>query len=260
MNQQSLSVVTISNGSVTPGAAVKTLHLKGAAVDIPAIIIGEEGRGRERGVLPVDNPPLVACPDRGRAVWSSSGSACDTCGCQLVAAKEVGHASNHPDDGKVCDRLMFAQIGKTRAGKNKLISAREASSPDFIIAVMVTKIGFRGSNAHTGDRVGWKCRACSTEGAGMYAPATCPKCGESTFETVFAPFPAEVLARGIIAQGDAGRMGSGEQFIALIPRNTVFRTAYTGRLYGEPKSHYYAWDGQKVIAATWEERAAADLF
>ncbi|HWP61570.1 MAG TPA: hypothetical protein VN495_03130, partial [Candidatus Paceibacterota bacterium] len=60
--------------------------------------------------------------------------------------------------------------------------------------------------------------------------------------------------------GDAGRAGGGEQFIALVPKGVVFRTGYTGRLYGGASAHYYMWNGEQFLAATWEDRTRADLF
>jgi hypothetical protein len=68
------------------------------------------------------------------------------------------------------------------------------------------------------------------------------------------------LAEGRIAQGDAGRMGWGTQLIAVVPKGAVFRTAYTGRLYGRPSAHYYLFNGETILSATWEERVASELF
>ena len=79
-------------------------------------------------------------------------------------------------------------------------------------------------------------------------------------EPVFLPFPGEIVAEGIIAQGDAGRMGSGKQLIAIMPRDVVFRTGYNGRLYGAPAAHYFMFDGEKIISVTWEQRIASDIF
>ena len=41
----------------------------------------------------------------------------------------------------------------------------------------------------------------------------------------------------------------------------VFRTTYSGRLYGAPSAHYYSWDGQQLLGGlTWDERCASDIF
>lgn len=189
-------IFTIEAGHVTPGALVETLALKGTDIEVPAVMVGEVGRGRKCGVLPV-----------------------------------TGAAAG--------DILPAARIGQTRSGNPKLIAAPfEDADDSAVIAVLRTPIGFRGGNVHTGDR----------------AP-------EWTKENpAFLPFPGKILAEGVIAQGDAGAMGSSQQFVAVIPKGVVFRTAYSGRLYGKPLSRYYLWDGSRMLAATWEERAATDLF
>ena len=52
-----MKVFTIENGTRTEGARVETFTLQGAGVSIPAILIGEEGRGRKLGILPVQLLP-----------------------------------------------------------------------------------------------------------------------------------------------------------------------------------------------------------
>jgi hypothetical protein len=129
--------------------------------------------------------------------------------------------------------LHSAIIGATRAGKPKLLQTIEGAD-EKCICVFRTSIGFRGGNFHSGDLIG---------------------------EGIFAAFPGEIITRGIIAQGDAGRMGSGEQIVAVIPPKSVFRTAYTGRLYGKAPSHYYMWDGKILTGGvTWDERDAIKIF
>jgi hypothetical protein len=286
----SFRVFTVSSGTVTAGAVIETLHLKGAGIDISAIIVGEEGRGRERGVVPVGNPLLVPCPERGKEIWTSAEK-CEKCGEVLVGERKEGsYTRNHPDEGMVQGRLMFAEIGQTKAGKPKFFSKEKGTSNDFIITVFRTKIGFRGGNNHTGDRVesyytpdysGRRgLEALGLDPKEKYTPeearelaprlmaAAYPESQEDSWleragfdaRIIFASFPGQILAKGYIAQGAAGRMGSGEQIVALIPKDVVFRTSYSGRLYGAPGAHYYKWDGENLLAATWDERAAADIF
>ncbi len=52
-----MKVFTIASGEVTEGARVDSFTLKGAGVTIPAIIVGEEGRGRKLGIVPVQLLP-----------------------------------------------------------------------------------------------------------------------------------------------------------------------------------------------------------
>lgn len=192
-----MKMFTVSNGTVFDGAPVAKLSLKGAGIDIPAIIVGEEGRGRARGVLPVQLLP------RQMEEWKKEGML----------------------------KIFHAEIGTTKKGTPKLF-ARESSGNSVAVVVFRTGIGFRGNNSHTGD---------------------------STVDG-FSPFPGEILVNGVIAQGDAGRMGCGEQLVAIIPRKVVFRTAYSGRLYGQPSEHYYRFDGDKITVLTKEEREIAEAF
>ncbi|MBI1934159.1 hypothetical protein HYS30_00665, partial [Candidatus Peregrinibacteria bacterium] len=64
----SFRIFTISSGSVEEGAQVGKLTLKGAGIDIPAILVGESGRGREVGALPVQ---LTSAQE---AEWQEKGT------------------------------------------------------------------------------------------------------------------------------------------------------------------------------------------
>lgn len=198
--KKAMKIFTITNGEVCEGARVDSFTLKGAGISIPAILVGEEGRGRRLGVLPVQLLPS------SYKEW-----------------QEEGHVY-----------INFAEVGTTKAGKPKLFQteAEDTDAFDKCICVFRTKIGFRGGNSHTGDRLGDE----------------------------FLPFPGQVLCEGIIAQGTAGRMGSGSQIVAILPEDTVFRTGYSGRLYGEPDSHYYIFRGGRILSATWMEREVSDIF
>lgn len=170
---------------------------------------------------------------------------------QAISVGEMGRnrkLATLPVDKRACVKksekeyeLLTAEVGRTQSGKPKLFSEVKPDDSKCIV-VFRTKIGFRGGNSHTGDRKG-------VENEGEYNE-------RRTFEE----FPGEILASGSIAQGDAGRMGSGEQLIAVMPKDVVFRTGYSGRLYGSPSAHYYKFDGEKIIAVTWEERTASDIF
>lgn len=262
MSVQSYRIYTIVNGKVTPGAEVEDLALKGAGTTIPAVIVGEEGRGRQRGVVPVDAPPMFPCPDQGKELWTSQ-SACPRCG--VLLGEVVDSRRHHPEDGLVRGRLMYAALGKTKAGKPKFWAMPAATRKDHVIVVFRTQPGYRGGSAHTGDRIGWKC-GCGATGQEAVTPDKCPGCGAGEYlygigmRIRFADLLGERLTEGYVAQGTAGRMGGGEQLVALMPRDVVFRTTYSGRLYGGPSAHYYKWDGEKLLAMTWEERSLTDAF
>lgn len=239
-----MKIFTIKSGEVVEGARVDSFTLKGAGVTIPAIIVGEEGRGRELGVLPVNLLP------NSYKEW-----------------QEEGHVYIHS-----------AKIGTTKAGKPKLFQTKDADTLEKCICVFRTKIGYRGENSHTGDRKDeywvpywtWrtdiaalgkeKLKFSKEEALEIAKKLDFPWDRIFDKELLFHPFPGEILCRGIIAQGDAGRMGSGEQLVAILPADTVFRTGYSGRLYGAPSAHYYLYRDGQLLAATWEEREVSDIY
>lgn len=128
--------------------------------------------------------------------------------------------------------LKHAKVGKTRSEKPKLVQC-EPSTEDSFIAILRTPFGYRGYNKHTGD--------IDAEGNVL-------------------PFPGEIIARGRIADGDAGRMAQGEHLLAVIPLRTVFRAEIGGRRYGRPDEYFYYHTGETLLAFTNDERKAADLF
>ncbi len=216
------------------GAKVGSFSLKGAEVTIPIVIVGEEGRGRSLGITPVQ------LSSENYDLWK--------------AGEQVF--------------LQSALVGETRAGNPKLIESSEDREDECII-VFRTKIGFRGGNSHTGDRSGQyrvHNRWHPNHKAGLSQKEAQEYCQEKEihFDNIspdgFFPFPGKHLVEGSIAQGAAGRAGSGMQYISVIPEGVVFRTGYRGRLYGNPSAHYYIFQDGQILAATWEERGLTDLF
>lgn len=246
-----MKIFTIANGEVTEGARVSSFTLKGVGITIPAVIVGEEGRGRRLGVLPVH-----LLPDSYKE-WEQNGYT----------------------------YIHFASVGTTRAGRPKLFQTEDANTEERCICIFRTKIGFRGGNSHTGDLKEefwapnwvWRTKISNLLGEEVkkFTEEEARKIAEELnslaereypWDVIFQrklefhPFPGEILCEGIIAQGDAGRMGSGEQLVAVLPANTVFRTGYSGRLYGQPAAHYYIYKNGQLLAATWEEREVSDIF
>lgn len=247
-----MKIFTVKNGFVTEGVEVNSYTLKGAGITIPAITVGEEGRGRELGVLPVQLLP------ENYAEW-----------------QEKGYTQIH-----------YAEIGATMAGKPKLYQMEYSDITEKCICVFRTMIGFRGANEHTGDL---KEEYWVRESFASF-PESVPSKDKYTWEevqeygleylkarhpgkedlypldvgfkrkTYYHPFPGKILCKGVIAQGAAGRMGSGEQLVAIMPAGVVFRTGYSGRLYGFPSAHYYIYRDGQLLSATWEEREIADIF
>ena len=236
-----MKIFTVENGKAIEGVRVDSFTLKGAGVTIPAITVGEEGRGRKLGVLPVQLLP------NSYKEW-----------------QENGYTYIHS-----------AEVGTTKAGKPKLFQTTEDADTEKCICIFRTKIGYRGGNSHTGDRKEeywvreWYASFSFPESVPMKERYTWEEVQrysreylEARFRRVldFHPFPGEILCEGIIAQGAAGRMGSGDQLVAVMPANTVFRTGYSGRLYGAPAAHYYIFRDGQILSATWEEREVAEIF
>lgn len=89
----------------------------------------------------------------------------------------------------------------------------EAKQYENIIVAVLTEAGFRGGAEHYGD-------------------------DKQNNE----PFPGRKIAEGYCAQGDAGRMGGGEQFVAVIPKHQVFRAL----IYSNKDSIEYCYGRDKA--------------
>ena len=127
--------------------------------------------------------------------------------------------------------IFHCTLGETKSGKPKIIQTLGSTDHNQALVVLKTPIGFRGGNSHTGGRADdW------TEENPKYLP-----------------FPAKILASGQIAQGTAGAMGSGSQYVAIVPAKTIFRTRISGRLYGAEGTHYHNFDGAKISRYTTQE-------
>jgi len=113
-----MKIFTIVDGAVYAGAAVCTFELKRAGVKIPAITVGERGRGRDLDVLPVQLLPQ--------------------------------HFEKWQKDGEAV--ILHAIEGRSKSDRPKLIETEPDDTPQECICVFLTSIGFRGSCDHTGDR------------------------------------------------------------------------------------------------------------
>lgn len=105
---------------------------------------------------------------------------------------------------------------------------------------------------HSGYRGGWCLREapvsmCPNEGQLFADPqvpslrAPCPECGSGDTDHRLLPRGemsatdiGHVVAEGYCAQGDAGRMGGGPEYL-LLARPGSFSISRAGRLYGQPR-------------------------
>lgn len=223
-------VFTITSPKIEDGADVEKFSIQNGDVTIDAIVVGEKGRNRTLGVISVSGAP--------------------------VSGERV---------------MRCASVGRAKSGNPKLFWADAPTTDSHIIAVLRTGLGFRGGNSHSGDRklvrcdyigkTGYgKCPACGLDREGSAPhPETNPD-GSPCLMPRFEPVPGDILARGTVAQGGAGAMGSGEQLVILLPLNGVLRVQKTGRLYGEEGVHYFMWNGSSLMCATRQQRDITGAF
>ena len=247
MTEKVYPIILADDGYIQKGITVETFILS-SGVEIPAVVVGEMGRGRKLGVLPV------------------------------VGAK--------PED-----KITAASIGETRSGRPKLIARREPNT-DQAIVVFREPIGFRGSNKFWGDltreyytlksdlrwladrngidlldpRINFTKEYTEEEARELHEylnramNKTYILYAFFEYHRQFDPFPGKILAEGVVAQGAAGRMGSGRQLVAVLDKGAIVTVTYQGRRYGSPKLRFYFWNGENLVTATQEEREIADLF
>lgn len=254
-----MKIYTISDGTATRGARVEKRQIANAS-EIYVIEVGEAGRGRSTGWVVCD--PKVVKQERKTFTFRISlicGEVWDTfmpmegyipsswheciprtrklLGREEIISKFPGEKDNKPADAYGSGDwespavVESGILGTTKSGAPKLYLGEEESKE--VLVVMRTLLGFRGSNAQTGDKIGEQ----------------------------YLPFPGKIIVSGRIAQGDAGRAGSGTQIIAILKDGDIFREEMVGRLYGSPPERFYKISGGKIIGGVSpEERAASEIF
>lgn len=253
-----MTIITIIAGEIEPGVALANDNGQ------TAVVVGESGRGRSLGVLPVINAPQAACPRRSTR-YASDNTNCPACGCAVSVSD--GHCDHPADAGLVPGRPAFGAIKYGPVGP--YLDASVAEADGRALVVFRTPVGNRGGNAHTGASCGWRCPVCGETGHGE-PPELCTPCvarelAELRSKTPdhtgelkdimykmsqrpipnYLPIPGEVIVRGRIAMGDAGRVASGEQLMVRFEAGSIFRVAVkTGTT--RPDEWVYSWDGAKL--------------
>lgn len=246
-----MRVWTIKAGQIWSGATVVPFTLANGTA-IPSIVVGEKGRGRCLGVVPVDRAKAIPCPDRGKRYFFRRPIQCEQCG---VTAPE----GIHPMAGVIYERIRFAALRTSRSGRPKLV-AQEAPGPDSqekAVLVFRTPFGTRGSNFHSGDLTDWWC-GCGGKGSSW--TEGCTECGQTlSIHRNYGNMPGEVLAYGVAAEGEAGKSGNGSQYVLIAKVGDVIRTVYGGRWSGEP-FHCYKILADQILVATLKDRVAGNPF
>ena len=242
-----MKIFTIAAGSVKTGGEVVALPLASGA-KVPAVTVGEEGRGRKLGVLPVTLLP------ESKALW---------------------------DSGKN-PRIKNVRVGETHAGLPKLIEIDDDGDTSHAVIILATPAGFRGSNSHgemimwgLDNEYGWKIEGlpyttkarfrgeliknpeiekkfsqARENSKYLYANSVEEFVERYAYTFTEGDLPGKILVRGEIAQGMAGRAGGGSQYILVVPRGARWAIKMTGRLYGSPSAYEYFFDGVAVTPYT----------
>jgi len=156
--------------------------------------VGEEGRGRKLVSVPVPEGSTI---DSGRLVGVPARSAAEDSAVVLIK-----------------DHSGFR-------GSWTLYAARPAAEHDLIVARALVHRPPDGEGALAeGHKLLRGCAACDHE----IGPI--PKRNRENGCTV--------IAAGACAQGDAGRMGGGPEYLLVIPNGIAVEILRDGRLYGHP--------------------------
>lgn len=111
-----MKVYTIKDGNIIDGVVVGS-HVLLNGTSIPVVRVGEHGRGRKLGIIPISLPQDLY------AEWKEG---------KTVVVYHVKETT-------------------TQKGTPKLIAIQEDDGVQDILCVFLSKIGFRGYNSHTGD-------------------------------------------------------------------------------------------------------------
>jgi len=190
-----MKIFTIKPPKIVEGVCVEKLTLTNGVV-IDTVQVGETGRGRKLGVIPV----------KLLSEWDGKG-------------------------GRV---LKNVTLGTTQSGNPKFfeISAEDDKDEELVL-VFRTRFGFRGHNYH-------------------YVVS---QTGEKKQFDDYKGGDFKILTRGTVADGQAGCMAWGFQYVILMKPPMKFFVQLTGRLYGNPGEFNVYVEKTGVSILTPEEEA-----
>jgi hypothetical protein len=155
-------------------------------------------------------------------------------------------AETDPSGGQVS---LLTEAKVMRSSDGKTIVARAGTYPDQRCLVhLVYDPGFRGN-------CNWEVLEPATQN--WYAIGWV-KSGSDPVDIVLNNSLVIIIVSGNKAWGDAGRMGSSEEHLAILKPGAVIRFTRTGRTYGAPKVLLMMWDGENFSVETPDERLARE--
>lgn len=178
-------------------------------------------------------------------------------------------------------RLVRVPLPAGAFVEGRTLLAAPIQAEGALLVLIKDQSGFRGSwrlrGAHSPER--WqrviaarRSHAARADGhrvpgigAGVFSPVDdggCPGChagleaGDLVDRTI--PVGSRVLAEGRCAQGDAGRMGGGPEYLLVLPAGAAVEIIRFGRLYGAPAvSRVENRDGVPTVTNPVQEAEAA---
>lgn len=164
------------------------------------VAVGEAGRGRKLVLVPV--PPGAEIKD----------------GVVLSLPGREGEA--------------VVVLVRDHSGYRGTWRLRAATPPEKILALVRARKEHQELSSRSRETGEDERTLLYQRGHDVWAPGGCPLC------THDAPPPPpgllRVIAEGAKAQGDAGRMGGGPEYLLGLPSGVSFEIHRTGRLYGSP--------------------------
>jgi hypothetical protein len=148
---------------------------------------------------------------------------------------------------EIYGRSIYGSVKNGRKYEIKALNSSKDNSKALL--VLKTPVFSGGKNFHSGDRKNCICYRCEIEYD--ITQDICNQCNRK-LKVHFLEFPGAILAHGTIR--DSKKPVFGDQYICIVKKNQVFRTAYDGYVFGNESCLYHWFDGYKVVSISWEER------
>lgn len=197
----------LAGGKVVPGIPVKG----------GVIVVGEEGRGRK--LVRVPAPP--GAPPDGR-IAEAPGE-----GVLVLIRDQKGFRGD-----------WFARAARSPADWQRVIQLRATHVAAYTAAraAFLVRTGDEYSEVLPDGSTGYFTGSPEDKANPHPGPvgAKCPGCLAAGWPDKPGDPPWTVIAEGVCAQGIAGGMGRGPEYLVRVPFGAAFEIARRGRLYGAP--------------------------
>lgn len=219
---------------------------------VPAVLVGEHGRGRK----------LHQCPVEG-ALVSDENARIDRA--DLVKRGSFGPVfvpEEVRDDRRA---IVLVAVPAGFRGGVRFTAASKSRKPCPARQSTTLPNSECFEKLADGSK---KCQLCGTawiekdvaasEAAGedWWANQRHPDSGEALMFDSFPPEGVTVVAEGYVAQGDAGRMGGNAEYLLILKPGAGFRARRAGRLYGAPAEVFVRWDGENLVLSNEDPSAS----